>query len=187
MKTIHSFFHSALSKSAYMLVVAMLTVTFTSCEKDDDDDNVTPKPPMETGTDAPDFNLSSTNGDMIKLSSYENKVRVLFFFGNACPSCKAVGPNIQEKLVTMNANNDAFQLIALDQWDGNLASVQAFKQSTGLTSPVLLNASSVASDYSTTYDRLVVVSKDGKIAFAGSQNASKDLDAVSELVTQLLK
>jgi hypothetical protein len=49
-----------------------------------------------------------------------------------------------------------------------------------------LNASGIASEYKTTYDRLVVINKAGKIVFSGKQGASSDINAVEEIVNELL-
>ena len=47
--------------------------------------------------------------------------------------------------------------LGLDVWDGNSSSVDAFETVTEVSFPLLLNASSVARDYETTYDRIVVI------------------------------
>jgi hypothetical protein len=52
--------------------------------------------------------------------------------------------------------------------------------------PLLLNASSVAREYETTYDRLVVIDQSGEIVFSGTQPASGDLDSAKTLVDSLL-
>jgi len=89
-------------------------------------------------------------------------------------------------LVTPFAASTDYMVVGLDQWNGNSASVQAFKTVTNVTFPLLLNASGVASDYKTTYDRIVVIDKAGKIAFTGKQSASSDMDAAKAKVTELL-
>ena len=70
-------------------------------------------------------------------------------------------------LVTPFAASTDYMVLGLDQWDGNEASVMAFKTATNVTFPLLLNASGVATDYQTTFDRIIVIDKSGKIAFSG--------------------
>jgi hypothetical protein len=77
-------------------------------------------------------------------------------------------------------------IAGLDMWNGTIAAVEAFRSSTGLSSPLLLNASGVAGDYKTTNDRLIVIDKMGYIRFKGNQSAIKDLDAVKMKVNELL-
>jgi hypothetical protein len=77
-------------------------------------------------------------------------------------------------------------ILGLDTWNGNANSVDAFKTTTGVTFPLLLNASTVATDYSTTYDRLVIIDKDGTVAFKGTRGAGNDVAAVKEKVEEIL-
>ncbi len=79
-----------------------------------------------------------------------------------------------------------FAILGLDQWNGNNSAVQGFKDATNVTFPLLKNASSVASDYGTTYDRLIVIDTAGKIHHKGSKNVSSDLDGVVTKVKNLL-
>ena len=142
--------------------------------------------PVNAADLAPGFKLKSLAGADVSLSDFKNKVVVLFFFGNNCPSCKAAAPNVESMLVTPFASNTNYMVLGLDQWNGNAASVQAFKTVTNVTFPLLLNASGVASDYKTTYDRIVVIDKTGKIAFSGKQAASSDISTAKTKVMELL-
>jgi len=139
------------------------------------------------GTAAPDFSLTALDGSSVSLSDYDNKVLVMFFFGNSCPSCKAAAPGVQSKIADAYASNSNVQVIGLDQWDGNSSSVQGFKNTTNVTFPLLLKASSVASKYNTTYDRLIVVDQQGNIKFKGTQGASKDIDNTLSTISNLLQ
>lgn len=161
-----------------------LLISFSSCSKDETDNPViTPS----TGTMALAFELKSLTGSTVKLSDFKDKVVVLFFFGNACPSCKAAAPNIQTMLQGTFGSNPGFMLVGLDQWDGNAAAVESFMKSTGVTFPLLLMASPTAKAYSTTYDRLVVIDKSGNIMFDGKQGAGSDLAAAKTKIEMLLK
>ena len=51
---------------------------------------------------------------------------------------------------------------------------------------MLLNASSLATTYETTIDRLIVVDKQGYIQFRGEQAAINDLEVVKTKVEMLL-
>lgn len=136
---------------------------------------------------APDFTLTELDGKQIKFSDYEGKVLVMFFFGNSCPSCKTVATQIQSKLANKFESNEAFAIVGLDQWNGNASSVRNFKSVTGVQFPLLLGASSTASAYKTTYDRLLVVDKKGAIQFRGKRNATNDLDDVVTITATYLE
>ncbi|VXC03161.1 Peroxiredoxin [Flavobacterium sp. 9R] len=179
----------ASKKISFILVVCFLALSFKSCSGSDDDNSTTPPSSQNpvVGAKAPDFALNGVDGKQVKLSDFNGKVVVLFFFGNTCPSCKAAAPSIQSKLATPYASNSNYQIIGLDQWDGNVASVKSFQSTTGVTFPLLINASGTAAAYKTTYDRLVVIDKNGNIAFSGTKGAASDADTARAKVDQLLK
>ena len=164
-----------------IVIILVLTLALSSCSKKDEISEL-----VEMGTVAPDFTLKSLEGDDVSLSNFNNKVVVLFFFGNNCPSCKAAAPDVQSMLVDPFASSTDYMVLGLDQWNGNTASVESFKSASGLTFPLLLNASGVASAYNTTYDRIVVIDKTGKIAFTGKQSAASDIAAAKAKVMELI-
>ncbi len=131
---------------------------------------------------APNFSLSSIDGITVSLSQHKGKVVVLFFLGNTCPSCKGVAPEVQNKLVNTYSADNNFVLIGIDQWNGSKASLEGFRSSTNTTFSLLLNGASVANDYNTTYDRLIVIDKEGYIRFKGTRNVSNDLNAAIDVV-----
>ncbi|WP_430817374.1 peroxiredoxin family protein [Carboxylicivirga sp. RSCT41] len=170
------------------LLSGLLSIGFISCSDSDD-----PTDTMEQGSDAddmkgnsddaaPDFSLTSLSGNTVSLADFDDKVLVMFFLGNSCPTCKAAAPKVQSDIADEYASDSNVAVIGLDQWDGTEASVQGFKNTTGVSFPLLLNASKVASDYKTTYDRLIVVNKDGNIVFKGTQGASKDIKAALAII-----
>ena len=174
-------FRTLIPATKAIAIILVFTLALSSCSKDDE---ITE--PLEMGTDAPEFTLKSLDGDDVSLSNFTNKVVVLFFFGNNCPSCKAAAPDVQSMLVTPFASSTDYMVLGLDQWNGNAASVEAFKNLTNVTFPLLLNASGVATDYKTTYDRIVVIDKSGKIAFSGKQSAASDITAAKAKVLELI-
>jgi len=172
---------SLASKS--IVTILLFSLVFSSCTTDDDEEIMEP---LEMGSTAPAFTLKSLDGANVSLSGFSNKVVVLFFFGNNCPSCKAAAPSVESMLAEPFASSTDYMLLGLDQWDGNAASVQAFKSATNVTFPLLLNASGVAADYKTTFDRIVVIDKSGKIELSGKQSAATDIAAAKAKVMELV-
>jgi peroxiredoxin len=136
---------------------------------------------------APDFALTDLSGNTVQLADFEDQVLVLFFLGHNCPFCKGVADDIESQLQQAFQGNDSFAIIGLDTWNGSKSAVESFQTSTGVTFPLLLKASEVASSYETTYDRLVVVNPKGKIAFKGNNASATDLSTVVNLVKTLLE
>jgi len=170
-----------------MSLALLVSMTLISCnnEGEEPSPDVDPDDPSNLLA-APDFELTSVDGSTVKLDDFNDKVVVLFFFGNSCPSCRAVAPNIEKQLNEPYAGRDDYAIIGLDQWDGNSGSVMSFRDITMVTFPLLLNASGVASDYDTTYDRLLIIDKDGKIVLKGRRGATNDVSIIKSKVDELL-
>ena len=165
----------------------VLFVAACSKEADpvDDMDNNNPgmnDPVVDNLPEAPDFSLTTTSGDVLKKADFKGKTVVVFFFGFNCPPCKAVAPSIETRLHQEFKNNEKFVIIGADQWDGNNAGVDKFKSDTGVTFPLGVKGSSMAKAYGTTFDRLAVINKNGKLLFKGNSVATNNLQEVIDLV-----
>ena len=136
---------------------------------------------------APDFSIETWDGNELSFDTYNNKLLVIFFFGNTCPPCIGVGPEVEERLNQDLSGRNDYAIIGIDQWDGNNDSVKGFQLNTGVNFPLGVIGSPVAKAYNTTYDRLVVVSKEGNIVYKGSSNVSNHIDEVVTLIDQLLE
>jgi len=141
---------------------------------------------QNVGEKAPDFSFIDLNDKQVTLSQHEGKVVALFIFGYACTSCAAIAPSVQSKIQDVYGGNNNFVLLGLDQWHGNKAGVESFKSKTGVTFPLLQKASNIATSYKTTYDRLIVIDREGNIAFKGSKLVSSDLEAALASISSLL-
>ncbi len=168
----------------YLFLIACSEETVLSEENRDDNQEEIEQPDASNNA-APTFTLKDTNGSDISLSNFGGKVVVLFFLGNGCPTCRAVAPKIQNQIANTLSSNEV-AVLGLDQWNGNSAAVTNFKSVTQVTFPLLLNASDVARQYETTYDRLIVIDKNGNIHFKGDNLASQNLPRVVEEINNLL-
>lgn len=156
------------------------TVDTPETDNEQTDDSTPPENP------APAFSLQTSTAEDINLSDHEGKVVTLFFFGHGCPPCRGIAPSLQDQLADPYSSNDDYVILGLDVWDGNSSSVDAFETVTGVSFPLLLNASSVARDYETTYDRIVVIDQNGGISFSGMQAVSSDLETAKTHIDSLL-
>lgn len=88
------------------------------------------------GEAAPDFELTSLDGEAVRLSDYRGKKVILNFWATWCPPCKAEMPHMQK---FYEANKDkgievlAVNLTSIDKGED---SVQAFVEEFGLTFPI---------------------------------------------------
>lgn len=185
-------------QSILSLLILAIFVTFTSCS----DEGLDPQVPdttvdMDGDTDpndgndtealetAPDFNIKTYEGEDLQLSAYEGQVLVIWFFGSECPPCIAIGATVEEELNEKFRDVENYAIIGMDQWDRNDATVEGFQEKTGVQFPLGAKGGSVASEYGTTYDRLVVINKEGKIEYKATARANSTLDDVVTLVRKL--
>jgi peroxiredoxin len=127
---------------------------------------------QDVGNPAPNFSFNALDGGSFTLSEQTDKVVMIFAFGYNCPYCLSSGPLIQEHLVDAYQGNEDYVAVGIDIWNGAEGSVTTFKNSTGLTMPLLLNGSSFASDYNSLQDKLYVVDKRGNLVHRTSLSSS---------------
>jgi peroxiredoxin len=145
---------------------------------------------QDVGDTAPNFEVGLLGGETFDLADHEGKVVMVFFFGNTCPSCRAVG-SIIESAIYQEYMDDAGNLVAvgIDTWNSssNESSVTGFKNTTGITFPLAIKGGDVAVQYKITYDRLMVIDRAGVLVHKGLVVASNDIDntiaAIEESLT----
>lgn len=185
-----------MKQTSFLILLLLISLGIFSCDTESINADVqapTPTPPSVGNVDqtpignemAINFTLISDLEKKVSLSDYKDKVVVLFLFGNGCSSCKATAPTVESTFVSDYVGKKV-QVIGLDTWDGNLASVKAFKTTTSLTFPLLLEASSVAKSLGTTYDRIMVVDKKGIVRFKGTKLANGDISNAKKVVDEYL-
>ncbi len=140
---------------------------------------------VNVGDDAPDFTLTSLENEQITLSELEGKVVYIFFFGANCPHCRDNGPVTETEIHQTFLENENFIALGIDTWNTSAASVTNFKNVTGITYNLLLNGGQSLVNYygnSSSYDRSVVISSDGKIAYKGTGFVNSDYEDVNEVI-----
>jgi peroxiredoxin len=149
---------------------------------------MTPSYGQTVGEVGPDFQVNLLGGGTFKLSDNKGKVVFVFLFGNTCPSCKAVGPTVESSIYQKFKGDPDFVAIGLDTWDSSSGdnSVTGFKNSTGISFPLAIKAGSVASAYGTTYDRFMVIDKDGVLAHKSTVGAANDVNNTISVIEQSL-
>ncbi len=122
---------------------------------------------------APDFTLTSLDGQKITLSSFKGKVVILDFWATWCPPCRAEIPGFVE---IYNKYKDAGLVIIGIAMDSE-NKVRSFVKSNKVTYPVVLGNGQLANLYGgiegipTTF----VIDKNGKIANMHVGYADKNL------------
>ncbi|HAW78630.1 MAG TPA: hypothetical protein DF712_10570 [Balneola sp.] len=140
---------------------------------------------VNEGEPAPDFTLTSLSNEQITLSDLKGKVVYIFFFGSNCPHCRDNGPITETDIYQNFKDEDNFVALGLDTWNTSAGEVNTFKNITGITYPLLLNARQTLVDYygnSSAYDRSVVIDINGNVAYKGSSFVNNDYEDVNESI-----
>lgn len=140
------------------------------------------------GTVAPEFMYSSLDDQEITLSDLRGKVVYLFFYGAGCPHCRSNG-SVTENINQQFVSNSNFIALGLDTWNNSVSQNTSFRNTTGITYSLLLNARQSLIDYygnAGAYDRSVVIDANGFIAYKGSGFVNTDSDQVISVITEEL-
>lgn len=142
---------------------------------------------QEIGDTAADFTYKDLEGATHSLSDYKGKVLFLFVFGNRCFNCKAIGNDTETRVNQVYKQKQDFQALGLDTWSlSTVANVGNFQMATGITYPLLLQASNIEQLYSTTYDRIIIVDREGIIRHKNkSVDTEDDLNNAIAVLEQL--
>ena len=179
----------------FLLLLACLFL-LSSCRGDstssndfgNNPNNPPPKEPSDRET-APDFTYTSLEGAQYTLSNHFGNVVYIFFYGADCPHCKQNGPVTEDDIHQEFNSNPNFTALGLDTWNRSASANDNFKNVTGITYPLLLNAEQSLIDYYgdvSSYDRSVVVDPDGNIAYMGTGFVNTDVDEVKEVIEEEL-
>ncbi|PIC56016.1 alkyl hydroperoxide reductase [Sporosarcina sp. P12(2017)] len=113
---------------------------------------------------APDFELTTLDGDIVKLSDYKGKRVMLNFWATWCPPCRAEMPDMQRFQSTKDVQVLA---VNLTETESDPSNAQRFVDELNLTFTVPLDKESVVSNeynvmaYPTTY----MIDSNGRIQF----------------------
>lgn len=142
---------------------------------------------QNVGDVAPDFTLEDLNSRNYTLSNNRDKVIFIFFVGYNCPLCIASAPTVKSKIIDVYDGRNGFEALVIDVYNGSASSVGIFKSSTDIDAIYLQKGSTVANNYGSGKDRLVVIDSNGKIAFKGRSAASSDANAAATAIDNALR
>lgn len=143
---------------------------------------------ISVGEQAPDFAhqiLDESEGTRITLSDLKGQIVYIFFYGAGCPHCRTNGPVTETEIFQVFKDDSNFVALGLDTWNNPVSANQNFRNVTGITYPLLLNARETLVDYyggSGFYDRSVVIGADGFIKYKGSTFVDSDYEDVVEVI-----
>ncbi|WP_456273290.1 redoxin domain-containing protein [Bacillus sp. AK031] len=95
---------------------------------------------LDKGDTAPDFTLTTLEGEEVALSDYRGQKVILNFWATWCPPCKAEMPHMQEYYEQYHERENVEMLaVNLSTIDNGKEAVQEFVEEYGLTFPIPLD------------------------------------------------
>ena len=122
--------------SAFILLFAAVWIAWSVVPAGSTTEGITPAP-ME-GFLAPDFELTTLDGERITLSELRGQAVLVNFWASWCPPCRSEMPAMQQVYSDFGA--DGFVILAVNSThQDRLADVEGFGAERNLTFPILLD------------------------------------------------
>lgn len=145
---------------------------------------------VKVGGTAPDFEMTLTDGQQVKLSSLRGKVVMLQFTASWCGVCRKEMPFIERDIWQKHKDNDGFALYGIDR-DEPLERVKAFAKQTKVTYPLGLDPGAdifaLYADRKAGITRNVLIDKEGKIVMMTRLYNEEEFAALCKKIDELLK
>jgi peroxiredoxin len=145
---------------------------------------------VRVGETAPDFTITLTDGEAVRLSSLRGKVVMLQFTASWCGVCRREMPYIEKDIWLKHKDNGGFVLIGVDR-DEPLEKVIAFGRSVGVTYPLGLDpGADIFAKYALRkagVTRNVLIDRDGKIVMLTRLFNREEFNSLVAAIDRLLK
>ena len=144
---------------------------------------------VKVGDTAPDFEMTLTDGQKVKLSDLRGKVVMLQFTASWCGVCRKEMPFIEKDIWQKHKDNASFALYGIDR-DEPLARVKAFAKQTKVTYPLGLDPGADIfakfAEREAGITRNVLIDKDGKIVLMTRLYNEEEFASLCKKIDELL-
>ncbi len=144
---------------------------------------------VKVGEMAPDFEMTLTDGSVVKLSDLRGKTVMLQFTASWCGVCRREMPHIEKDIWDKHKNNPSFALLGIDR-EETLEVVEKFIKQTGVTYPIGLDPKgdifASYADRKAGITRNVVIDENGKIIMLTRLFNEQEFGDMVELIDKKL-
>lgn len=145
---------------------------------------------VKVGDMAPDFEMTLTDGQKVKLSALRGKIVMLQFTASWCGVCRKEMPFIERDIWQKHKDNASFALYGVDR-DEPLQRVKAFAKQTGVTYPMGLDPGAdifaLYAERNAGITRNVLIDKEGKIVMMTRLYNEEEFASLCKKIEELLK
>lgn len=133
---------------------------------------------LAVGNIAPDFELTTMDGETVRLSDYRGQRVFINFWATWCPPCRAEMPDMQQLYEEQEVPVEILA-VNLTPTEPNEESIVDFVADFGLTFPILMDINSeVAEKYKVrAYPTSYMIDSEGRISFVAPGAMNKELMA----------
>ena len=144
---------------------------------------------VRLGEQAPDFEMTLTDGSKMKLSEQRGKIVMLQFTASWCGVCRKEMPFIESDIWQKYKDHPSFKLYGIDR-DEPLERVKAFARQTKVTYPLGLdpgaNIFGLYADKKAGITRNVLIDKEGKIVMMTRLYNEEEFASLCKKIGELL-
>jgi len=167
-----------------VIFIASLFVSTIACAQEDDRGYI-----VKTGQIAPDFTVTTTDGNTFTLSENRGKIIMIQFTASWCGVCRKEMPHI-EKEIWQPLKGKSFVLIGIDR-DEPPETVTAFAKKMKITYPLAPDPNaevfSLYAKKEAGVTRNVIIDQRGKIVFLTRLYEEKEFNAMKDLIYNLVE
>ena len=144
---------------------------------------------VKVGDMAPDFEMTLSNGEVVRLSSLKGKVVMLQFTASWCGVCRKEMPYIEKDIWAKHKNNSQFALFGIDR-EEPLEKVEELIEKTGVTYPIGLDLDAkiftLYAEEKAGITRNVIIDRDGKIVMLTRLFEMDEFNEMVQVIDSLL-
>lgn len=137
---------------------------------------------VQIGDPAPDFSITTANGELFSLADAKGDVVLINFFATWCGPCQVELPHV-ERIWTKNKSNKNFRLLVIGREESD-ESVRGFRDKNGFTFPIAADPNSAV--YSLfaeeSLPRTLVVSPEGLVIYSKAGFFEHDLEELNHVL-----
>ncbi|MBU1701650.1 MAG: peroxiredoxin family protein [Candidatus Eisenbacteria bacterium] len=141
---------------------------------------------LDAGDPAPYFVVEDLDGNVYNLVQLEDTVVLLFFFDPSDPYCVTIAPQLEQAIWQTFAWHD-FKVLGLNIGDPALEIVENFRDATGVTFPLIADASAIGQDYGMRSNSFVLVDGLEIVRYVASGSGAYSESELKEAVSNSLE